>query len=124
MTPLLFVCYTVQHRVVDIFFFYLYHIQYNLFPYLCVCFYRSAVVYLFLLCSICLMMAYCGSKRHSLQAVELSHRSQTAVQIVSNLPARFPFLGKPAIRTAGWMALLLTKAGDVETNPGPTTSHT
>ena len=24
---------------------------------------------------------------------------------------------------AGWLALLLTKAGDVETNPGPTTSH-
>ena len=28
-----------------------------------------------------------GSERHSLQAVELSPRSQTAVQIVSNLPA-------------------------------------
>ena len=28
-----------------------------------------------------------GSKRHSLQAVELSQRSETAVQIVSNLPA-------------------------------------
>ena len=27
------------------------------------------------------------------------------------------FLDKPA----GWLALLLTKAGDVETNPGPTT---
>ena len=24
---------------------------------------------------------------------------------------------------AGWLALLLTKVGDVETNPGPTTSH-
>ena len=28
-----------------------------------------------------------GSKRHSLQAVELSRRTQAAVQIVSNLPA-------------------------------------
>ena len=26
-----------------------------------------------------------------------------------------------ACRPAGWLALLLTKAGDVETNPGPTT---
>ena len=31
------------------------------------------------------------------------------------------FLGMPAMRTAGWLALLLTKAGDVETKPGPTT---
>ena len=30
---------------------------------------------------------YPGYKRHSLQAVELSHRSQIAVQIVSNLSA-------------------------------------
>ena len=28
-----------------------------------------------------------GSKRHSLEALELSQRPQTAVQIVSNLPA-------------------------------------
>ena len=68
-----------------------------------------------------------SSKRHSLQAVELSQRTQTAVQIVSNLPA--PSNGGPiyvfwACRPcgpAGWLALLLTKAGDVETNPGPTT---
>ena len=34
----------------------------------------------------------------------------------------FPFFGpcRPC-RPAGWLALLLTKAGDVETNPGPTT---
>ena len=65
-------------------------------------------------------------KRHSLQAVELS---QTAVQIVSNLPG--PSNGGPIYRfwasrpcgPAGWQALLLTKAGDVQTNPGPTTSH-
>ena len=42
-----------------------------------------------------------GSKRHSLQAVELSQRTQVAVQLVSNLPA--PFLGMPAMRTR-WMA--------------------
>ena len=50
-----------------------------------------------------------SSKRHSLQAVELSQRTQAAVQIVSNLPA--PSNGGPlyrclcmsAIRTR-WMA--------------------
>ena len=47
-----------------------------------------------------------------------------AVQIVSNLPA--PSNGGPIYRfwacgPAGWLSLLLTKAGDVETNPGPTT---
>ena len=64
-----------------------------------------------------------GSKRHSLQAVELSQRTQAAVQIVSNLPA--PSNGGPIYRfwacrscgPAGWLALLLTKASD----PGPTT---
>ena len=68
-----------------------------------------------------------GSKRHSLQALELSQWFQAAVQIVSNLPA--PSNGGPIYRflscrprgPAGWLALLLTKAGDVETNPGPTT---
>ena len=68
-----------------------------------------------------------GSKRHSLQVVELSQRTQAAVQIVSNLPA--PSNGGPIYHfwacrpcgPAGWLALLLTKAGDVETNPGPTT---
>ena len=33
----------------------------------------------------------------------------------------YRFLGMPAMRTGGWQALLLTKAGDVEINPGPTT---
>ena len=32
-----------------------------------------------------------------------------------------PFLGMPAMQTRRWLALLLTKAGDVETNPGSTT---
>ena len=67
-----------------------------------------------------------GSKRHSLQAVELSQRTQAAVQIVTNLPA--PAMGARftvfwACGPAGWLALLLTKAGDVKKNPGPTTSH-
>ena len=52
-----------------------------------------------------------GSKRHILQAVELSQRTQATVQIVACRPCA----------PAGWLALLLTKAGDVETNPGPTT---
>ena len=48
---------------------------------------------------------YVGSKRHSLQAVELSRRLQTAVQIVSKPPAPsnggpdLPFLDKPAMQT-------------------------
>ena len=50
-----------------------------------------------------------GSKRHSIQAVELSQWFQAAVQIVSNLPAPNNggpinhFLGLPAMRTR-WMA--------------------
>ena len=47
-------------------------------------------------------------------------------QIVSNPPAASN--GGPIYRFrpcghAGWLALLLTKAGDVETNPGPTASN-
>ena len=63
-----------------------------------------------------------GHKRHSIQAVELS---QTAVQIVSNPPApvmgaRFnDFLGQVGYADP----LPLIKAGDVETNPGPTNTH-
>ena len=59
-----------------------------------------------------------GSKRHSIQAVDLSQRTQAAVQIVLNLPV---FGAYRPCGPAGWLALLLTKAGDVETNPGPTT---
>ena len=69
-----------------------------------------------------------GSIQHSLQVVELSQRLQTAVQIVSK-PLPPPAIGDRftvfwACRPcgpAGWLALLLTKASDVETNPGPTT---
>ena len=59
-----------------------------------------------------------GSKRHSLQAVELSQRTQAAVQIVLNLPV---FWACRPCGPAGWLAMLLTKAGDVKTDPGPTT---
>ena len=50
-----------------------------------------------------------GSKRHSLQVVELSQQTRTAEQIVSNPPAPsnggpiYRFLGMPAMRTR-WMA--------------------
>ena len=67
------------------------------------------------------------SKRHNLQAVKLSQQTRAAVQIVSNPPAPsnggpiYPFFWvcRPC-GPAGWRVLLLTKAGDVETNPGPT----
>ena len=45
------------------------------------------------------MMKAAGSKRHSLQAVELSQRTQAAVQMVSNLPA--PINGGPIYRFLG-----------------------
>ena len=34
-----------------------------------------------------------------------------------------PFLESRPCGPDGWLALLLIKAGDVETNPGPTTTH-
>ena len=57
----------------------------------------------------CMSVVVNGSKRHSLQTVELSQWFQAAVQIVSNLPAPsnggpiYRFLGMPAMRTR-WMA--------------------
>ena len=62
---------------------------------------------------------------HSIQELELSQRTPAAVQIMSNLPT--PNNGGPIYHFfwhaahADLLALLLTKAGDVETNPGPTT---
>ena len=39
-------------------------------------------------------------------------------------PSRFTdFWASRPCGAAGWLSLILTKAGDVETNPGPTTSH-
>ena len=66
-------------------------------------------------------------ERHSLQTVELSHRSQMLCKLCRTFPS--PTMGtgftvfwasRPC-GPAGWLTLLLTKAGDVETNPGPTT---
>ena len=70
-----------------------------------------------------------GSKRHNIQAVELSQWLQTAMQIVSKpaapeMGARFSvFWTSRPCGPAGWMALLLIKADDVETNQGSTTTH-
>ena len=52
---------------------------------------KPVAMVLFMLCS--------GSKRYSLRAVELSQRTQAAVQIVSNLPA--PSSGGPIYRFLG-----------------------
>ena len=58
-----------------------------------------------------------GSKRYSLQVVELSQRLETAVKMLLKPPAPsngcpiYRFLGKPV------------KAGDVDTNPGPTSTN-
>ena len=51
-------------------------------------------------------------------AVELSQRTQAAVRIS---PRFTVFWACRPCGPAGWLALLLTKAGDVEINPGPTT---
>ena len=65
----------------------------------------------------------------SLQAVYLSRQLQTAVQIVSKYHAPshdgpiYYFGASWLYGPAELLALLLIKAGDVETNPGPTTTH-
>ena len=73
-----------------------------------------------------MMTVHQGFKRHTLQAVELSQRLHTTVQIVSKPPALSNggpiYLGGGGL-SAGWLALLLIKAGDAEANPGPTTTH-
>ena len=63
-----------------------------------------------------------GLKRYSLHEVGLL---QTSTQMsMASLPlemgARFRFMGEPAA-SYHRLGLLLTKAGDVESNPGPTT---
>ena len=68
-----------------------------------------------------------GPRRHSLHEVGLL---QTSAQIVSTQslaprdggPIPFFWASRSSL-PAAWLALLLTKAGDVESNPGPTT-HT
>ena len=45
-------------------------------------------------------------------------------KLCRTLGVRYPiFWAGRSCRLAGWLALLLTKAGDVETNPGPTTPN-
>ena len=71
----------------------------------------------------------CRLKTTQPQAVGLSRRLQTTVQIVSKHPthsngARFTVLGASRkCGPAGWLTLLLIKAGDVEINPGSTPAH-
>ena len=67
-----------------------------------------------------------GSKRHRLHAVELSHRSgkPCANCVDHSRPLEwgpdYCFLASRPCGPAGWLAMLLIKADDVETNPGPT----
>ena len=45
----------------------------------------------------------------------------TSVWQIVSMGARLPFLASRPCGPAGWLAMLLIKAGYVETNPGPTT---
>ena len=66
-----------------------------------------------------------GLQTHSLQVVEQSQQFWKAtVLIVSKPPAhRFTvYWASEPCGPAGWPVLLLIKAGDVETNTGPTTT--
>ena len=57
------------------------------------------------------------------------HGYKLPCKLCQNLPApamgaRFTvFWASRPCGSAGWLALILIKAGDVETNPGPTTTH-
>ena len=61
--------------------------------------------------------------------LQTTQQIQTAVQIVSkplatsNRSPIYRFGGSRPCRPAGCLLLLLIKVGDVQTNPGPTTSH-
>ena len=60
-------------------------------------------------CLVCLLLCREeGSKRHILHAVELSQGSGPITV----------FWASQQYGHAGWLAMLLIKAGDVETNPG------
>ena len=71
-----------------------------------------------------------GSKRHSVHVVELSQRSgkPCANCVDRSRPQPWqPYYRFGASRPcgpAGWLAMLLINAGDVDTNPGPTTTRT
>ena len=68
-------------------------------------------------------------KRRILQAVKVSRRLQTVVQIVSKPPVPsnggtiYRFWASRPCGPAGWMTLFLIKSSDVKTNPGTTTTH-
>ena len=65
-----------------------------------------------------------GYKRHSLQLVELSQRKQTALQIVLKPPApNLPFFKAGHAYPLDGCRCSSTKSGDVEINPGPTTTR-
>ena len=70
-----------------------------------------------------------GFKRHNLRAVEQSQRSGKpyANCVDPSRPQKWGtdyrvWASRPC-GPAGWLAMLLIKAGDVETNPGPTTTR-
>ena len=72
------------------------------------------------------MMTTPGSKRHNLHAVELSQRSgKPCINCVDpSSPAMITvFWAIRPCEPTGWLAMLLVKAVDVETNPGPTTTR-
>ena len=70
-----------------------------------------------------------GSKRHRLHVVELSQWSgkPCANCVDPSRPQQwgpdYRFLASRPCTPAGWQAMLLIKAGNVETNPGPTTTR-
>ena len=52
----------------------------------------------------------------------MAYRCQLCEEDING--ARFTVLGKADhADPAGWLTLLLIEGGDVETNPGPTTTH-
>ena len=67
-----------------------------------------------------------GSKRHCIHAVELSGKPCANCVDLSRPQQWGPDYRFWAIRPcgpAGWLAMFLIKAGDVEINPGPTTTR-
>ena len=63
-----------------------------------------------------------GSKRHRLHAVELSQRSGKPCANCVDLSHSQQWASRPC-GPAGLLTMLLIKAGDVETYPGPTTTR-
>ena len=121
MTPLLFVCYTVQHRVVD--FLSLSHTIQFISIFVC--------LFLSFSCGIFVLALFNMFDDGLLWLQTTQPTSCGTVTSVSNCctncvePSRpISLFGQAGHTDPGWLALLLTKAGDVETNPGPTTSHT